>query len=194
MATVELIRTSDSSAGVGLGETVVKAVLAARDSKRLSGSELVDRNGHYTDDPLQVILDPMARESSMSGALLPAGPKGFGILLMVELLSSLLSGERTWDDEKPSDGVNRAAFYGQSFVAIDIATFQGLSEFTASADRMIATLTGSAPAQGFDRVRLHGEKAAEAMRDNQAHGIYMRDEEWQLVLDAADRLGIDVQA
>ena len=169
-----------------------KTVLAARDGKTLAGKELVDAEGQYTDDPLRVIRDPLNRESSMSGALLPAGHKGFGMVLIVELLGSLLSGERSWENEKPSDGVNRAAFYGQTFIAIDIAKFLDPAEFAAAADRMVETLTTSRPAQGFDRVRLPGGKAAEALRDNKANGIYMRDEEWQMVLDVADRIDIKI--
>ena len=169
-----------------------KTVLAARDGQKVSGLELVDAEGNYTDDPSKVILDPMARESSMSGALLPAGPKGFGMVLIVELLASLLSGERTWEDEAPSDGVNREAYYGQTFIAIDIAKFQDPQDFAASADRMVETLTASRPAQGFDRVRLHGGKAAEAMRDNKANGIFLRDEEWHMVLDVAEKLDLKI--
>ncbi len=165
-----------------------KTVLAARDGEMLPGPDVVDAEGRYTDNPAEVILDPMARESSMAGALLPAGPKGFGMVLTVEVLASLLSGERSWQDEQPSDGVNRAAYYGQSFIAIDIAAFQVPEDFAASADRMIETLTASRPAQGFDRVRLHGSKAAEAMRDNATNGIQVRDEEWQMVRRVADRL------
>lgn len=165
-----------------------KTVLAARDGKMLSGRHVVDADGRYTDNPADVILDPLARESGMAGALLPAGFQGFGMVLIVELLASLLSGERTWQDERPSDGVNRAAHYGQSFIAIDIAAFQAVADFASSAERMIETVTSSRPAQGFDRVRLHGSRAAEAMRDNAANGIYVRDEEWRMVRRVADRL------
>jgi LDH2 family malate/lactate/ureidoglycolate dehydrogenase len=169
-----------------------KAVLAARDGKRLAGEELVDSEGHYTNDPSQVILDSMARESGMAGALLPAGPKGFGMVLIVELLASLLSGERTWLDETPTDGVSRASYYGQSYIAIDIEKFQSPSEFAATADRMIETLTSSRSAHGFEHVRVHGGNAAEVMRDSLAHGIYLRDEEWQMVLDVAKRLNLQL--
>ena len=88
-------------------------VLAARDGRKLAGKEVVDADGCYTDDPARVILDVMARESRMSGALLPAGPKGFGMLLLVELLAGLLSGERRWEDEAPATKDERSAFYGK---------------------------------------------------------------------------------
>ena len=171
-----------------------KIVLAARDGKKLTGNELVDADGNYIDDPRRVIIDPMHRESNMSGALLPAGPKGFGMVLMVEVLGSLLSGERTWRNETPSDGTNRAAFYGQTFMAIDIAKFMDPDEFAKSTDRMVDTLTTSRAAQGFDRIRLHGQKAAEVMLDNRINGIQLRDEEWQMVLSVADHLKLTIEA
>ncbi|KIC29729.1 Ldh family oxidoreductase [Leisingera sp. ANG-S5] len=171
-----------------------RTVLAARDGQKLPGRQLVDAQGNYTDDPAQVILNPMDRESGMAGALLPDGPKGFGMVLIVELLAALLSGERSWQDEHPSDGVNRQAFYGQTFIAIDIAKFQDPADFAGAVERMVETLSSSRAANGFDRVRLHGAKAAEAMRDNQANGIFVRDEEWQLMASAACKLGIHLPA
>lgn len=167
-------------------------VLAARDGKKMSGKHLVDAEGEYTDDPSKVILRPMDRESAMSGALLPNGPKGFGMVMMVELLAALLSGERTWEDESPSDGVNRPSFYGQTFIAIDISKFQDPKDFAGSAERMVETLTSSRVANGYDRVRLHGGKAADAMRDNLANGIFVRDEEWTMVANVAEKLGVEL--
>jgi L-2-hydroxycarboxylate dehydrogenase (NAD+) len=165
-------------------------VRAARDGETLSGPGVVGADGRYTDDPAAVILDVMDRESRMAGALLPAGPKGFGWLLLVELLSGLLSGERTWEDERPATTEERPAHYGQTFVAIAIEHFQDPAAFAAAADRMIDTLTGARPAEGFDGVRLHGAAAAAAERRAREHGVEVRDEEWALAEGLARRLGI----
>lgn len=165
-------------------------VLAARDGEMLPGLDVVDSEGHYTNDPRRVILDVMDRESRMSGALLPAGPKGFGMMLMVELLGALLSGERSWEEETPDDVRNRAAFYGQTFIAISVGHFQDPGSFAQSCDRMIKTLTGLPPAQGFDKIRLPGQGAAAKERDYRAHGILLRDEEWRMMEELAARRGI----
>lgn len=165
-------------------------VRAARDGLRLDTPGVVDANGRYSDDPSSVILDVMARESRMTGALLTAGPKGFGWVLLVELLSALLSGERTWEDERPSNSEERPAFYGQTFIAIDIAAFQDPDAFAASADRMIETLTQSRPAEGFDEVRVHGGGAAAAERRARSEGVPIRGEEWEMVEQLAARLGL----
>jgi LDH2 family malate/lactate/ureidoglycolate dehydrogenase len=163
-------------------------VRAARDGRTLQTPGVVDAEGRYTDDPASVVLDVMARESRMAGALLPAGPKGFGWVLLVELLSGLLSGARTWDDERPATSEERPAHYGQTFVAIDVAHFQDPHDFEAAVDRMIETLTASRPAAGFERVRLHGAEAAAEERRRREHGVPVRDEEWRMV----ERLGIAV--
>jgi LDH2 family malate/lactate/ureidoglycolate dehydrogenase len=165
-------------------------VLAARDNKLLAGKEVVDGAGRYTDDPAKVILNVMARESRMAGALLPAGPKGFGMVLLVELLAGLLSGERTWQNEAPANVEGRASFYGQTFVAISVEHFQAPVAFEAAADRMIETLTSARAAEGFDRVRLPGSGALEKEREYRHRGILIREEEWAMVEQVAKRLGI----
>ncbi|MBL8706955.1 MAG: Ldh family oxidoreductase [Rhodospirillales bacterium] len=183
-------------------------VLAARDARLLDGKSVVDAEGLYTDDPRRVILDPMDRESRMAGALLPAGPKGFGMVLLVEILSALLSGERQWTgsgalagDEPPPPGIDgrqsradktrgRRAHYAQSFLALDIAVFQDPAAFKAAADRMIQTLTTAPPAQGFAAVRLHGQGTRARSEDYRANGVPVRPEEWEKVAALKARLGL----
>ena len=167
-------------------------VRAARDGGRLAGPEVVDAEGRYIDDPAAVIVDVMERESPLAGALLPAGPKGFGIVLLVEVLGSLLSGARTWEDERPATAEDRPAFYGQTFIAIAVEHFQEPTAFAAAADRMIETLSAARPAEGFERVRVHGAVAAEQERESQALGALVREEEWALVGRLAQRLHIEV--
>ncbi len=169
-------------------------VLAARDGLKLGGMEVVDASGHYTDDPRRVILDVMDRESRMAGALLPAGPKGFGMVLLVELLSALLSGERDWTEAEVNDTRGRAAFYSQTCIAISIEHFQEPSAFAAASDRMIRTLTSMKPAHGFEKVRLHGGGVRAREEDYRRHGVAVRDEEWAMALKRARRHGINTDS
>jgi LDH2 family malate/lactate/ureidoglycolate dehydrogenase len=175
-----------------------KVVLAARDGKLLDSRQLVDCDGRYTNDPSKVILNAMDRESPMNGALLPAGAQGFGMLLMVEILSGLLSGERTWAEEPQradkQDTRSRSAYYSQTVIAIDIARFQDPAEFAASAERMVRTLSQSRPAEGFGAVRLPGAGAAARGRDYAENGIALRDEEWSMIVDLASKRGIPIDA
>jgi len=170
-------------------------VLAARDGRKLEGPWLVDVVGRYTDEPRDVILNPMDRESPMKGALLPAGPKGFGMLLIVEMLAALLSGERTWaetpaaDAPKIADTRDRAAYYSQTLIAISVAHFQEPAAFHAAAERMVATLTAVLPAQGFEAVRMPGGGAQARKAAWLAKGVEVREEEWEMAMALARRRG-----
>lgn len=179
------------------GYSMGKVVLAARDHLKLDGPWLVDAEGNYTDEPRDVILNPMDRESPMDGALLPAGPKGFGMLLMVDLLSALLSGERTWeaDDrvETSADTRGRPAYYSQTLIAIDIAHFQEPQAFAASAERMVATLTGMPAAKGFKAIRMPGGGAKAKRQAYLADGVEVRQEEWDMAFLVARKLGFDAK-
>ncbi|MGF7161607.1 LDH2 family malate/lactate/ureidoglycolate dehydrogenase [Rhodoligotrophos appendicifer] len=169
-------------------------VLAARDGRMLPGLDVVDADGRYTNDPLRVILNVMDRESRMSGALLPAGPKMFGMVLFVEILSALLSGERDWGDATVSDSTRgRAAFYSQTCIAIDVACFQDTETFAATADRMIRTLSSMTPAEGFSAVRLHGAGARAKESEYRDKGILLRDEEWEMIRALVQRHGLDLR-
>ena len=165
-------------------------VRAARDGHLLDPASVVDADGCYGNDPSKVILDVMDRESRMAGALLPAGPKGFGWVLLVELLAGLLSGERTWEDENLASTDDHPTHYAQTFIAIAVEHFQDPTVFAAAADRMIETITSSGPAVGFERVRLHGGQAAALEREGRERGVPVRDEEWALAEGLAGRLGI----
>ncbi|WP_133306482.1 Ldh family oxidoreductase [Pseudomonas sp. LS-2] len=169
-------------------------VLAARDGVLLAGKSVVDREGVYTDDPSRVILNNMHRESRMSGALLPAGPKGFGMVLLVELLAGLLSGERSWENETVATSEARPAHYSQTFIAISIEHFHEPSAFLSAAERMVETLLGSRPAEGFAKVRLPGTGAVDKEDDYRKNGVIVREEEWEMLLAMASRLGFEVPA
>lgn len=165
-------------------------VLAARDGKLLGGKHVVDKHGLYTDDPSNVILNSMHRESRMAGALLPEGPKGFAMVLLVELLAGLLSGERSWEDERVATSDDRPAYYGQTFIAISIEHFHSLENFAEMAERMVDTLTGSDPAQGFAAVRLPGGGATAKVVEYLQSGIPVRDEEWEMLINMAKAAGV----
>lgn len=166
-------------------------VLAARDKQKLDTPAIVNSDGEYTNDPATVILDVLDRESQMAGALLPAGPRGFGMQILVEILAGLLSGAREWSNEAPSTSDSRPAYYGQFLLAIKIENFMPRETFLSAADRMIDTLINSRPAKGFDRVRLHGIEAEENIRLSRKNGIKVREEEWDIAKRTAKNLGLE---
>ena len=166
------------------------AIRTARDGRRLPFVGVVDRDGCYGADPAPIVVDVNERESKLDGALLPFGPKGFGLLLIVELMCSALagsagsynndfepSGERPWD-------------HGQVFMALSPAAFAGAQAVRSSVEELIERVQGSRPAPGHESVRVPGASAHEEERRRAREGVPVRDEELAQLCEVARRRGL----
>ncbi|MEO1772414.1 ureidoglycolate dehydrogenase [Candidatus Enterococcus ferrettii] len=107
----------------------------------------VDSEGHPTTNPHDV-----------HGLLPLAGPKGFGLMMMVDVLSGMLLGLPF--------GKNVSSMYsdltekrnlGQLFILIDPTRFTDLPSFKHSVETMVEELHTIAPAIGFQQVYYPGE-------------------------------------
>jgi LDH2 family malate/lactate/ureidoglycolate dehydrogenase len=128
---------------------------AARGEPLAPGSAL-DAQGRPTRDP----------QAAADGCLLPAaGPKGFGLALMVEIVSAVLTGAafakeagsmfHTWD--RPVD-------VGHCFVAVEVGRFMELPLFVERVERLLAWIKEVPPASGAEALRYPGERrTAEAV-------------------------------
>jgi LDH2 family malate/lactate/ureidoglycolate dehydrogenase len=118
----------------------------------------IDQKGSLTRDPSEVIN---------GGALLPLGGpaelrgyKGYGLSLLVDLLSGVLAGAAFGEDVgKPSK--TRHADVGHFFAAIKIENFRPVDAFKADMDAYIQALKQSPKIPGQDRIYIHGEKEFE---------------------------------
>jgi L-2-hydroxycarboxylate dehydrogenase (NAD+) len=166
------------------------AIRTARDGRQLPFVGIVDRDGRYGSDPAPIVLDVNERESKLDGALLPLGPKGFGLLLIVELMCSALagsagsynndfepSGERPWD-------------HGQVFMALSPAAFAGEEAVRSSVDGLIERVQGARPAPHEQMVRVPGASAHEEERRRTRDGVPVRDEELAQLCAVATRRGL----
>ena len=105
------------------------------------------------------------------------GHKGFGIGLLVEIMSGVLADSsfgRTEHSESELTGWDRIA-KGASFVVLDVTRFLSLDTFRAHVDRLIDDVHHSELAPGFERVAVPGELEAERRADRLAHGIPLSD-------------------
>jgi len=133
----------------------------------------VDETGRSSTDPKRV-LDALANR--LGGGLLPlggegeelGGHKGYGLALMVDVLSGVLSGAATglqvYADEKRPD-------VGHFFMALDPAAFRPLDEFRRDMDRLARELKDSPKAHGLERIYVHGEKSFALMDKHRKAGI-----------------------
>ena len=133
----------------------------------------VDETGRSSADPSRV-LNAMAKR--LGGGILPlggegeehSGHKGYGLALMVDVFSGVLSGAATGlkvnaEERKPD--------VGHFFMALDPAAFRPLDEFRQDMDRLARELKVSPKAQGQTRIYVHGEKSFTRMERFRKEGI-----------------------
>jgi LDH2 family malate/lactate/ureidoglycolate dehydrogenase len=137
-----------------------------------------DEHGVPTADAARVLDNFTARAG---GGLLPlggageefSGYKGYGMGLMVEILSAVLPGAAflTSVYPKDADGKPLPANLGHFFGAWRLDAFRQADEFKADMDRMIRELKNGNLAAGADRIYVHGEKEYEEAARRADHGI-----------------------
>jgi ureidoglycolate dehydrogenase (NAD+) len=107
----------------------------------------VDTSGQPTTDPNQVT------------SLLPfGGAKGYGLAMVVEIFSGLLTGSAFGPHVKPMYGnYNEMRKLGHFMCAIHPSVFNRGDSFLEAMDQMIDEIHQVQPAKGFERVMVPGE-------------------------------------
>jgi uncharacterized oxidoreductase len=144
---------------------------------------LIDSAGNPTTDPAALYGTP-------PGNLLPFGGtqayKGFGLGLMVDLLSGGLSGGPCSNPNLPLPGGHNAAV----FVLLNPALFGGVDHFLKETDGLTAYVRSCPTAAGVSAITLPGdpERAAKAKRS--VEGIAVPDGTWELIAKTAAELKV----
>ncbi len=89
--------------------------------------------------------------------------KGFGLMMMVEVLTTVLGGAGA--------GPDRRGAFAHCFMACDVAAFTDLDVFKADMDTYLERLRNCRTAPGEERVVYPGMLEEEAQADRQANGI-----------------------
>lgn len=110
--------------------------------------------------------------------------KGYGLGLMVEVLTTLLSGAI------PSMVEQKPPLASHHFAAYNIAAFDDINHFKDTMDRMLQTLTETPPAPGHERVLYPGLPEAESEIDRRDHGIPLHREVIDWFNRTTDELGV----
>lgn len=112
------------------------------------------------------------------GAILPmAGPKGYGLALMAELIGEAMLGEVTTE-------------MNWLFICIDTALYAGGSRYQAIAEGILQEIRSCPPAVGFARVEIPGERERDLEAANKDVGIAIPEQTWAQILALAERLGV----
>jgi LDH2 family malate/lactate/ureidoglycolate dehydrogenase len=132
--------------------------------KPLPEGWIVDGDGLPTTDPGNYPL---------AGALLPmAGHKGYGLGLLVEILTGVLAGGdfgsdvRSWVFGEP-----RPVNQSHAFIAINVSAFEPVAQFKQRMDALIRQIRNAPKAKGANRIYLPGEKEWEYRRHALKEGL-----------------------
>ena len=129
-----------------------------------------------------------------------SGHKGYGLLLLVDILSGVLSGaavgatatkltaEGARSEQARPDGAGSNT--GHFFGALRVDGFRPLDEFKAQMDEMMSVIRSSERLPGWERIFVHGEPEWEAERDRLENGIPLDRPTYDSLVKVAEDLGI----
>lgn len=157
--------------------------------KKIAGEEcpegwLLDAEGNPTTDPNTLYGDP-------PGSILPMGGaqayKGFGLSLMIEILTGALSG----------GVVAREPLYPKKgncvfLMLVDPEAFGGRDHFCREVAQLTAYIRSCPTVEGCDRILLPGDPERFVLADRSKNGIFLDDENWAQLTLLAEELGVAV--
>jgi ureidoglycolate dehydrogenase (NAD+) len=148
------VPTSDGKSvflDIATSVSAVSKIFAAKTlGKPIPDGWLIDSDGKPTNDPMKY---------PENACILPmAGHKGYGIALLIEVLSAIVTDALftldvpCWvrDFSKPAD-------QGHAFIAIDIKKLIPITDFNSRMEKMIDQIHDAPKAGGIDKIYLPGE-------------------------------------
>jgi ureidoglycolate dehydrogenase (NAD+) len=172
----------DMATSAMAGSTVRKIV--EQEVGRLSENVAVDGQGN----PLTV------PEGVQEGSLLPfGGPKGFGLALMVEILSGVITGGGFSHGVKSMyKNFSESGDNGHFMLAIDISRLMPIAEYHARIEQLIAWVKASADGSTGRDVLIPGEVRWGAYEESLKSGITLDHQTKCALAQLADQYGVVV--
>jgi len=140
-----------------------KILVANKAGARIPSDWALDENGRPTEDP----------QAALKGTMAPmAGHKGFGLALMIDVLSGILggaaSGPEVGDIFRYDGGPQNV---GHFFQAIALDRLGNADRIRRRMDGLIRRLRAQPPAAGVDRIRVPGDVERETAAIRARQGI-----------------------
>ena len=131
--------------------------------------------------------------AARAGVMLPmAGHKGYGLAVLVDVLSGALAGGLCGRKvPRSTTGIRGQSFF---FLAIDVSQFLAVGEFTQRVGGLIDDIHDTKPAQGFASVLTPGEPETHTFERRSEGGIPTSAEEWADLIGRLRAAGVDVEA
>ncbi|MDN4608330.1 ureidoglycolate dehydrogenase [Sporosarcina highlanderae] len=143
-----------------------KILHARSKNESIPNTWAVDSNGEATTDPLKV------------NALLPiSGPKGYGLAMMVDVLSGILLGLPFGNKVSSMyEDLSEYRKLGQLHIVINPAFFTALTGFKNDITQTMEDLNHIKPAPGFSKVLYPGQNNDVVIEDYKENGIEIVDD------------------
>ena len=165
-----------------------KVYAAKARGEPIPGNWIIDATGKPTADPSGF---------PHVGALLPmAGHKGYGLSLLIETLSGILSGAAvTWGVRSwAHDDATLHTLHGAAFLAIDVKCILPAEEFASKVEALIDEIHNSPRADGVERLLVPGELEWERHDRAMTEGIPLPIDAVESLKIAAELTGLDLAA
>lgn len=135
---------------------------AARKGEKIPPHWAQDREGRPSTDPVE----------ALGGTLLGiGGPKGYGLALLIDILSGLLTGGAFGEMIRETTNLSGPCGTGFMIGAFDPGRFTEVEEFRSRMDDLIHTFRNSPAAPGHEKVYLPGELEYLKSLENEKRGI-----------------------
>ena len=137
----------------------------------------LDENGKDSDDADRILQNII---SKVGGGILPlggsgdltSGYKGYGLGILCEIATAILSGGTTSNYIYKTPGRSNIA---QSFIALDYGMFGDKKSIETSLSKFLQELRDSPKADGCDRIYIHGEKSNESRINVMREGVSLNE-------------------
>ncbi len=142
---------------------------------------LLDSQGHPTNDPSVLYQEPLGSILPMGGA---QAYKGFGLAMILDVLSSGLSGGRVAHPGAPPAKGNNVLF-----IAFAPEHFAGSEILLGESTGLVNYLRDTPRAPGVDRITLPGDPERTMLATRSVQGIPLEAAHWEKLVELAARLG-----
>ena len=161
-----------------------KVRAAAEAGKTIPPNCADDRNGKSVTD------------ATKAYAVVPmSGAKGYAISLMIEILSSRLTGMPYGAHIiRKFDNWEQKAFMGHYVQAIDIAAFCPVEEFKSRMDEFLSDLKNQPRMDGVDEILIPGEPELRVKMQREKQGCPIREEDAALLRQLGEDFGVPFPA
>ena len=149
----------------------------------------MDSEGNPTTDPGQYTKGGILR--TLGGDI--AGYKGFGLSLLVEILTGAL----TEGGVSNSEEYRSRPFYGGNgifMMAIDVGQVTDLNAFKKRVDGLLRTVKNSPKAPGYDKILIPGDPERQTKERLLREGIFVEDKTWNDLASLAKELKVKLPA